>query len=59
MWVIVLITIAVYCILISPIQQGLNNAIKDKKWNLAANLILAIIFFFILYGIAEWAGYEI
>ncbi len=58
MWFIILIIVLVYALLLNPIQQGINRLIKDKRIKLIANIVLAIILFLIIYGIADMFGYS-
>lgn len=59
MWFIILIICLIYALLLVPIQQGINKLIKNKRLNLIANFLLAIILFIILYGVASMFGYSL
>lgn len=54
MWLLILLIVAVYAVFLSPVQQSLNKLIKNRKLNILANLILAVIMFLLLLYLCEY-----
>ncbi len=59
MWFVILVICLIYALLLTPIQQGINKLIKDKRLNFIANFILAIVLLLILYGVTSMFGYSL
>ena len=59
MWFIILVIVLIYALLLTPIQQGINRVIKDRRLNFLANFLLAIDLFLLLYAVTKSYGYNL
>lgn len=59
MWFIILVIVLIYALLLTPIQQGINRVIKDRRLNFLANFLLAIVLFLLLYAVTKSYGYNL